>query len=183
MHWLSSERIRASPSIHGMKAIISACLARPVATSASFTLLMVLAAVAYVRLPVALLPDLSYPGLVVWTRYPDVPPERVERAVTEPIEEAVAGTVGLQRITARTLLGGSLVHLEFGWNTNLDLALLEVREGLDQLGNHLAGGSIQTDDLAPGSQRTPDHDRGTAVCGREDLRWSAGSGGAETCWP
>ncbi len=120
-----------------MKAIISACLSRPVATTAFYILLMVLAAVAYVRLPVALLPDLSYPGLIVWTGYPDVPPERVERAVTEPVEEAVAGTAGLQRVTSRTLLGGSLVHMEFGWNTNLDLALLEVRESIDRLGDYL----------------------------------------------
>ncbi len=120
-----------------MKAIISACLSRPVATSAFYILLIFLAAVAYLRLPVALLPDLSYPGLIVWTSYPDVPPSRVERAVTEQIEEAVAGTAGLQRVTARTLLGGSLVHLEFGWNTDLDLALLEVRESIDRLGNIL----------------------------------------------
>ncbi len=120
-----------------MKAIISACLRRPVATSAFYILLIFLAAVAYLRLPVALLPDLSYPGLIVWTSYPDVPPYRVERAVTEPVEEAVAGTAGLQRVTARTLLGGSLVHLEFGWNTDLDLALLEVRESIDRLGDGL----------------------------------------------
>ncbi len=122
-----------------MKRFISACLNRPVATSAFYILVVVLAVVAYVRLPVALLPDLSYPGLIVWTSYPDVPPERVERAVTEPVEEAVAGTAGLIRVTSRTLLGGSLVHLEFGWNTNLDLALLEVRESIDRLGNYLPG--------------------------------------------
>ncbi len=93
--------------------------------------------VAIVRLPVALLPELRYPGLVVWTSYPDVPPERVERAVTERVEEAVAGTSGLQRIMSRSLLGGSLTHLQFGWNANMDLALLEVRENIDRLGDHL----------------------------------------------
>ena len=120
-----------------MKAFISLCLRRPVTVAAFYILLMVLAAVAYVRLPVALLPDLRYPGLVVWTAYPDVPPDRVERAVTERIEEAVAGTAGLIRITSRTLLGGSLVHLDFGWNTNLNLALLDVREQIDRLGEML----------------------------------------------
>ena len=118
-----------------MKSFISACLNRPVAVTAFYILLMVLAVVAYVRLPVALLPDLRYPGLVVWTSYPDVPPDRVERAVTEEIEQAVAGTAGLTRITSRTLLGGSLVHMQFGWNSDLDLALLDVRENLDRLGD------------------------------------------------
>ncbi|MXZ17103.1 MAG: efflux RND transporter permease subunit [Rhodothermaceae bacterium] len=118
-----------------MKSFISSCLNRPVAVTAFYALLMVLAVVAYVRLPVALLPDLRYPGLVVWTSYPDVPPDRVERAVTERIEQAVAGTAGLTRVTSRTLLGGSLVHMQFGWNSNLDLALLDVRENLDRLGD------------------------------------------------
>jgi len=118
-----------------MKTLISVCLSRPVSVAAFFILLMVLAAVAYVRLPVSLLPDLRYPGLVVWTSYPDVPPDRVERAVTERVEQAVAGTAGLTRVTSRTLLGGSLVHMQFGWNANLNLALLDVRENMDRLGD------------------------------------------------
>ena len=120
-----------------MSSLIATLLKRPVAVAAFYMLLMVLAVAAYIRLPVALLPDLRFPGLVVWTSYPDVPPDRVERAVTEPVEEAVAGTAGLQRVTSRTLLGGSLVHLEFGWNTDLNLALLDVRENLDRLGDRL----------------------------------------------
>ncbi len=118
-----------------MKTFISSCLNRPVAVTAFYILLLILAVIAYVRLPVALLPDLRYPGLVVWTSYPDVPPDRVERAVTERIEQAVAGTAGLTRVTSRTLLGGSLVHMQFGWNADLDLALLDVRENLDRLGD------------------------------------------------
>ncbi|ARA94292.1 acriflavin resistance protein [Rhodothermaceae bacterium RA] len=120
-----------------MKALITLCLRRPVAVTAIYVLLMALAVVAFLRLPVALLPDLRYPGLVVWTSYPDVPPERVERAVTEPVEEAVAGTDGLVRVTSRTLLGGSLVRLDFGWNADLDLALLNVRQQIDRLGDVL----------------------------------------------
>lgn len=120
-----------------MKAIIALCLRRPVTVVAAYVLVVVLAVVAFWRVPVALLPDLRYPGLVVWTAYPDVPPERVEQAVTERIEEAVAGTAGLERLTARSLLGGSLVRLDFGWNANLDLALLDVREQLDRLGEGL----------------------------------------------
>lgn len=120
-----------------MQSLVAFCFRRPVAVSAFYALVVVAAAVAYVRLPVALLPDVRYPTLVVWTGYPDVPPERVERAVTERIEEAVAGTAGLMKITGRSLLGGSLVQLDFGWNTQLDLALLSVREQIDKLGESL----------------------------------------------
>ena len=120
-----------------MRAFIRLCLHRPVAVTAVCVLASVLAIAALVRLPVALLPDLGYPALTVWTSYPDVPPARVERSVTERIEEAVAGTQGLERITGRSQLGGSLVELRFGWNADLDLALLAVREQIDRLGNAL----------------------------------------------
>jgi len=120
-----------------LKRLIESCFNRPVSVTAFFLLVGVLAAAAFVRLPVSLLPDLRYPTLVVWTPYPDVPPERVERAISERVEEAVSGTEGLQRLTTRSMLGGSLVRLDFGWNTNLDLALLDVREQLDRLGDTL----------------------------------------------
>ena len=120
-----------------MRALIRLCFRRPVAVGSVTALLVVLSAVAYVRLPVALLPDLGYPALTVWTAYPDVPPERVEETVTKPVEEAVAGTEGLERVTARSQLGGSLVELRFGWNTDLDRALLGVREQINRLGDRL----------------------------------------------
>ena len=117
--------------------LIRLCLNRPVGVTAFYLLLTVLAIAAVVRLPVSLLPDLQYPGLVVWTGYPDVPPERVERAVTERIEEAVSGIAGLERVTSRSTLGGSFVRLDFGWNVNLDFAFLQAREQIDRLGNVL----------------------------------------------
>lgn len=131
--WWSSHFEPADP----VKRLIQACFNRPVTVTAFFLLVSVLAITAYVRVPVALLPDLRYPTLVVWTPYPDVPPERVERAISERVEEAVSGTDGLQRLTSRSMLGGSMVRMDFGWNTNLDLAMLDVREQLDRLGDGL----------------------------------------------
>jgi HAE1 family hydrophobic/amphiphilic exporter-1 len=120
-----------------MRPLIDLCFRRPVTVMAFFVLVVVLAGVAFVRVPVSLLPDLRFPALMVWTAYPDVPPERVERVVTERIEAAVAGTTGLTEVASRSLLGGSLVRLDFGWNTDMDLAQLDVREQLDRLGGSL----------------------------------------------
>ncbi len=120
-----------------MKSLVGFCLRRPVAVTALATLLVVLGLVAYGRLPVSLLPDLRYPALVIWTSYPDVPPEQVEQAVTERLEAAVAGTEGVVRVTSRSRLGGSLIRLDFGWNADLDLALLDVRRNVDRLGGLL----------------------------------------------
>ena len=120
-----------------METWIGSLIRRPVGVTAFYLLVTALAAVAVVRLPVALLPSLRYPSLVIWTAYADVAPEQVEQGVTEPVEQAVAGTAGLAGITSRSQLGGSLVRLDFGWNADLDLAALDVREKLDRLGGFL----------------------------------------------
>ncbi len=120
-----------------MHSFIDLCFKRPVAVTACYLVFAALAVAALLRFPVALLPEIQYPTLVVWTEYADVAPEQVERTVTSEIEEAVAGTAGLLNLNSRSLLGGSLSRLDFGWNVNLDLAQLEVREQLDKLGNRL----------------------------------------------
>jgi len=56
-----------------MRALIRLCFRRPVAVGPFTALLVVLAGVSYARLPVALLLDLGYPALTVWTAFPDVP--------------------------------------------------------------------------------------------------------------
>ncbi|MCP3963938.1 MAG: efflux RND transporter permease subunit [bacterium] len=116
-----------------MRSLIRFAVRRPVATCAFYCLIVALACLAYLRLPVALLPEIRVPSLAVWTAYPDASPDRVEHAVTELIEEAIAGTPGLRRLTSRSQLGGCLVRLDLGWNVDLDLAFLEVREQLDRL--------------------------------------------------
>jgi len=52
------------PVLHPpLRVLIRPCFHRPVAVGSATALLVVLSAVAYVRLPVALLPDLGYPAL------------------------------------------------------------------------------------------------------------------------
>lgn len=115
-------------------------LQRPVAIAATTFAVMVLAVISLLRLPITLLPKLEVPSLVIWTAWPDAPPERIERSVAEPVEEAVAGLSGLLDIESRSQLGGSLVRADFSWNRDLDLAILEVRQQLDRLAGQFPQG-------------------------------------------
>ena len=87
--------------------------------------------VALGRLPVNLLPEISYPTLTVETRMTGAAPIEVETLVTRPIEEAASVVPGLRRVTSRSRAGVSEVTLEFVWDTNMDFAGLDVREKLD----------------------------------------------------
>ena len=82
------------------------------------------------RLPVDLLPDLSYPTLTVQTTYTDAAPVSVEQFVTRPVEEAVGVIPGVREMRSISRPGLSEVTLEFGWDEQMDFAALDVREKL-----------------------------------------------------
>ncbi len=71
---------------------------RPVAVSMFYAAVVLLGVVSLPRLPVDLLPDLSYPKLTVWTTYPGAAPAEVEASVTVPIEGALSTLSGLRRM-------------------------------------------------------------------------------------
>jgi hydrophobic/amphiphilic exporter-1 (mainly G- bacteria), HAE1 family len=106
---------------------------RPVAVSMFFLAVILLGVISYTRLPIDLLPDVSYPRLVVYTAMPQTSSIEVERLVTERVEAQVASAPGLERITSVSRDGVSLVTLRFGWGANMDFAMLNVRERLDQV--------------------------------------------------
>ncbi|MEW6367047.1 MAG: efflux RND transporter permease subunit [Acidobacteriota bacterium] len=104
---------------------------RPVTVGMITVAVLMFGLVAFGRLPLNLLPDISYPSLTVETKYSQAAPNEVENLVTKPIEEAVAVVSGVQRITSRSRAGVSEVIMEFGWGTNMDFASLDVREKID----------------------------------------------------
>jgi HAE1 family hydrophobic/amphiphilic exporter-1 len=89
--------------------------------------------VGFSRLPLDLLPDISYPSITVQTEFPDTAPGEVETLVTRPIEEAVGVLRGLQEIHSVTRAERSEVTLQFDWGADMDDLSLEVREKLDRL--------------------------------------------------
>jgi HAE1 family hydrophobic/amphiphilic exporter-1 len=106
---------------------------RPVATSMLFLAIIMLGTVSLVRLPVDLLPDISFPRLLVYTTYRDAGPREIEERISTPIEQAVSTVGGLRRLSSASRDGVSVVTLEFLWGTKMDFAALQIREKLDQI--------------------------------------------------
>ncbi len=106
---------------------------RPVAVAMLFLAVVMLGLLSFARLPIDLLPDVSYPRIVVFTSYPDVSPAEIERLITERVEGAVATTPLAERVTSISREGMSLVTLRLAWGTDMDFAMLNVRERLDNL--------------------------------------------------
>ncbi|MEM7352091.1 MAG: efflux RND transporter permease subunit [Acidobacteriota bacterium] len=113
--------------------IIEFSLRRRVTVAMAAIAVSMFGAVAFSRLPINLLPDISYPSLTIESRFTGAAPAEVEALLTRPIEEAVGVVAGVQRLTSVSRPGLSQVTLEFDWGRNMDFAALDVRQKLDLL--------------------------------------------------
>jgi HAE1 family hydrophobic/amphiphilic exporter-1 len=89
------------------------------------------------RLPVDLLPDVSYPSLTIRVSYAGVGPLEMEELVTRPLEQAVSATSGVERLESTSSEGSSRVTLNFAWGTDLNEAADDVRNRLDRVRGRL----------------------------------------------
>ena len=104
---------------------------RPVAILMVFVAAVVFGYFSYGRLPVTLMPELTYPTLTVRTEYPGAAPEEVENDISRSIEESIGVVGGLRRISSISRADVSDVVLEFAWDTEMSEATQDVLERLD----------------------------------------------------
>lgn len=116
-----------------MKKLIDVAIRRRV-TVAMFTIaVMLFGFVSFTRLKINLLPELSYPTLTIRTEYEGAAPAEIENLITKPIEEVVGVVKNVQKISSVSRSGQSDVILEFGWGTDMDYAVLDIREKMDAM--------------------------------------------------
>jgi len=89
------------------------------------------------QLPVEVLPDMTKPTVTILTECPGLAPEEVEALVSQPIESAVQGVGGLDRLRSSSDVGLSLVFAEFAWGTDIFRARQLVQERLQSVLNTL----------------------------------------------
>ncbi|MFA7123265.1 MAG: efflux RND transporter permease subunit [Candidatus Delongbacteria bacterium] len=111
--------------------MLKTILSRPITVIMVFTAITLFGIISYNKLPVNLLPDIKYPSLTVWTELEGSSPEQVERLVTEPLEASIAGLKDIISIKSESKESISLITIDFSWGTDMDFAVLYLREKLD----------------------------------------------------
>ncbi len=86
----------------------------------------IVGAVTVVRMPVDLFPPINIPVVVVATFYSGMPPEQIERDITNPFERFFTLGSGIDHIESRSLPGVSLIKIYFqpGSDANADLSTI-----------------------------------------------------------
>ncbi|WP_182199837.1 efflux RND transporter permease subunit [Paraliobacillus salinarum] len=106
---------------------------RPVGVIMIVLAIIALGIVSVRNLAIDLMPEIDLPVAVVAVNYPDAAPEEVEKQVSQPIESALSSIEGVESIQTQSQSGSALVLMQFNMGADLDNALLEVRESVDQV--------------------------------------------------
>ena len=112
---------------------VETAVKRPIGVTMILSIFLLFGFIAFRKLPIDLMPDITYPMLIISTSYSNAGPEEIETLITRPIEQAVAAISGVEEIDAASSEGRSNVRLSFTWGTDIDEAANEVRDKIDRV--------------------------------------------------
>lgn len=113
---------------------------KPYTVVVAVVLIIILGVVSFMNISTDLLPSINLPYSVIITSYAGASPEEVEMIVTKPIEQSMASISNIKSVRSVSREHLSLVILEFGESTNMDSAVIEMRESLDMIGSYMPDG-------------------------------------------
>ena len=109
------------------------CVKKPFTVVVAVIMVIVLGVISFTSMTTDLLPSMELPYVMVVTSYPGASPERVEAAVTAPLEAGLGTVSGVKNVTSTSSENVSMVALEFEQDTNMDSAMVALSTALDQI--------------------------------------------------
>jgi hydrophobe/amphiphile efflux-1 (HAE1) family protein len=121
---------------------------RPIATSLLMLGILVFGIGAYGLLPVAALPNVDFPTIVVSVNYPGASPDTMASAVATPLEQQFAAIPALDQMTSTSGIGSLSITLQFDLSRSIDAAAEDVQQAINA-----ASGLLPTDLPTPPTYR------------------------------
>ncbi len=119
-------------------------LGNPVAVAVGCILLVIFGLISLSRLPIQLTPNIDRPTISISTGWRAAAPSEVESEILEPQENQLRDVPGLQRMTSTARQGRASINMEFDVNVDLNRALIEVINRLNQVPRYPADASEPT---------------------------------------
>ncbi|MBT2295705.1 efflux RND transporter permease subunit [Pseudomonas fluorescens] len=113
---------------------------RPVATMLLSLAIMLLGGVSFGLLPVAPLPQMDFPVIVVQANLPGASPEVMAATVATPLERSFGAIAGVNTMSSRSSQGSTRVILQFDLDRDINGAAREVQAAINASRNLLPSG-------------------------------------------
>ncbi len=110
---------------------------RPVATTLLMAGLFLIGLAAFPFLPVAPLPQIDFPTILVSAQLPGASPEIMASSVAQPLETQFAQISGVSQMTSTSVLGSTQITLQFDLDRNIDAAAGDVQAAINAAGGQL----------------------------------------------
>src|SRR6201984_2606849 len=117
--------------------ISSAFIARPIATSLLMGGFLLVGLAAYPLLPIAPLPQVDFPTILVTTQLPGASPEIMASSVTQPLERQFGQIPGVTQMTSSSALGNSSITVQFDLLRNIDGAAQDIQTAINAASGQL----------------------------------------------
>lgn len=85
---------------------------------------------AYLRLPISNLPNVTYPTITVSVSYPGMVPEMMAHAIALPLEKQFMAIPGANLVSSNNTLGSSSIVIQFNINKNMTEAAQDVQSAI-----------------------------------------------------
>ncbi len=93
--------------------------------------------VAFPLLPVAPLPQVDFPTILVSAQLPGASPETMASSVATPLEYQFSEIPGVTQMTSTSVLGTTQITIQFDLNRNIDAAAQDIQSAIDAAGGQL----------------------------------------------
>src|SRR5262249_50346954 len=103
---------------------------RPIATSLLMAAILLAGIIAYPALPIAPLPQVDFPTIVVSANLPGASPETMASSVATPLERQFAQVAGVTQMTSSSAFGLTTITLQFDLNRNIDGAAQDIQAAI-----------------------------------------------------
>ena len=104
---------------------------RPIAASLIMAAVLLAGAYAFIRLPIATLPSMEFPTIVVSANLPGADPETMASSVAAPLERQFSQISNVTQMTSTSSLGSTSIALQFTLDRNIDAAAQDVAAAIN----------------------------------------------------
>jgi hydrophobe/amphiphile efflux-1 (HAE1) family protein len=104
---------------------------RPIATTLLMTGILLFGLFCYELLPVAALPNVDFPTIVVTARFPGASPTTMAETVATPLENEFTQIPGVSQMTSTSGLGQTTITLQFDLTVNINGAAGQVQQEIN----------------------------------------------------